>query len=52
MKNYNEPKLEVIKLEKADVITTSGGGFAQLFSAGTLTKSSDRGLNLTGYRID
>ncbi|MBQ6697892.1 MAG: hypothetical protein IJN09_02510 [Oscillospiraceae bacterium] len=51
MKNYKEPKLEIIKLEKADVITTSGGGILSLFT-GTKSMSSDRGINLTSYRID
>jgi len=52
MKNYTEPKLEVVKLEKNDVITTSGGGFLSLFTGGTTSMSSDRGMNLTSYRID
>lgn len=50
MKNYTEPKLEVVKLENTDIITTSGG-FASLFkSSGTY--SSDRGMSITSYRID
>ncbi len=52
MKNYTAPKMEIIELEKTDVITTSGDGFLSLFSGGTTSMSSDRGMNLTSYRID
>jgi|GEM_PF-1320702 len=52
MKNYTAPKMEIIKLEKKDVITTSGAsGILSLFS-GTKSFSSDRGMNLTSFRID
>jgi len=50
MKNYIEPKLEIIDIQKEDVITTSGG-FSSLFKDSG-SYSSDRGMTLTSYRID
>lgn len=52
VKNYTAPEMEIIKLEKTDVITTSGDGFLSLFNSGTQSLSSDRGMNLTSYRIN
>ena len=43
MKNYTEPKLEIVTLKAEDVITTSG--FASLFRKGGIEDGGHASLN-------
>ena len=51
MKNYTEPKLEIIRIENTDIITTSGGNMFSSLYKGSGTYGSDRGMSLTSFRI-
>jgi len=45
MKNYTEPKLEIVTLKANDVITTSGGSFASLFKTSNIEDGGRASLN-------
>lgn len=44
MKNYTEPKLEIVTMKVSDVITTSGG-FASLFKTSNIEDGGRASLN-------
>ena len=50
MKNYTEPKLEIVTINSSDVITTSGASFASLFKTSGIEDGGHASLN--AYSID
>lgn len=45
MKNYTEPKLEIVTIKANDVITTSGEGFHSLFKTSGIEDGGRASLN-------
>lgn len=45
MKNYTEPKLEIVTIKASDVITTSGISFASLFRTSGIEDGGHASLN-------
>lgn len=45
MKNYTEPKLEIVTIQASDVITASGDGFASLFRTSGIEDGGHASLN-------
>ena len=45
MKNYTEPKLEIVTVKASDVITTSGISFASLFRTSGIEDGGHASLN-------
>ncbi|MBR5543035.1 MAG: hypothetical protein IKU65_02935 [Oscillospiraceae bacterium] len=52
MRNYTEPKLEIVTLEVSDVVTSSAIGFSARFFSGSSVEDAGRYSSLNGFETN